>query len=243
MLDDPILNAWQDAQTLAPKQKYAVLRQLCNDIICAVKTQQLSLQQIDSYSQMLNQCIRIVGFPARFTVARTQLNLKRLALLGITPENIRIVVKKTGIVTTESACLGVGDPAMLTTEDKSVDLSTIRQKRRLVWDVGADGKYRIEIRLIDCPEPMLELKDYKNLAAATQIVQIDTPNGILNVSDSVAPESTGAFSIAIEPGLYNICTYLLISKSGNSKYVVVATTAGQEMNNDLEEFPRLEPCW
>jgi len=240
MHSDKITRDWNDAQDLPPRQKYAALRKLCNDIVSVVDHQELNLEQIDLYTRMLNSNIRVVGFPERFTSARAKLVFKRLALLGINPEHIQTIAKKVGTVNTESACIGAGDPSMLRSDDRCADTSTMTEKRRLLFGVGADGKYRVELRIVNCSQPVLTLKEYKQLSSATDIVQINVPAGIINVSDSIAANASGAFSINVEAGLYNLCAYLLMNRAGTGKHLVIAAKAESKIDNLISEIPSLD---
>lgn len=238
---ESIRETWEAVRQLEPKERSKALRSLGVRIAAAAESAEtLSSDEIGLYTEILLKLIKVTGFPQQFTAAVASLNLKQLGLLGIDPSTVAIVAKKRGSVSTESGCIGAGDrsefgPGAFT---GGIGLAALAEKRKFIVGVGGDGAYPVQLRLVDCPEPILRPAEYKRLLGATDVCQINVPSGTVLVSDPTAVGSS-VLSIVVRPGAYDVAIFVIDGRE-EPELVVVLAEARQHRDNAFTQVPLLD---
>src|SRR3989344_1799587 len=94
------------AKALSPQDKYNQFRQIAFSI--AEDIENIQLTEIDQALTLLNQVIKVIGFPQKLTRARSKLVLHKMTLLGLT--DIKVITKQNNTIPIESGTIIVGDP-------------------------------------------------------------------------------------------------------------------------------------
>lgn len=92
------------------------------------------------------------------------------------------------------------------------------------------GKARI--RLVNANEPVMDIKEYKNLQSSTPTVVISIESGVIGI--------LGAWSeleMNLEPGNYKICAYYLKKIAAN--FLIVLCKTNEDATNDLKSLSEL----
>ncbi|OGE31843.1 hypothetical protein A2631_01815 [Candidatus Daviesbacteria bacterium RIFCSPHIGHO2_01_FULL_44_29] len=138
--------------------------------------------------------------------------------------NIQILKEDKGNVSIESGTVFIGDPSAL--PDFSIwpeitenGLKELTEKGiGLFMNPGADGTYRVVLRLVDGQSPVLKKEEYKKVVMSSE-AELETPSGVICVSDMYNSEHDTSTKMDVDSGRYKVGAYY--QDDGKSEMFIV----------------------
>lgn len=235
-----IITKWDEAKNLDPRKKYSVLKSLCTEIIGNIKNRSVDPDCIDAFIPMLSAASKVSDSSPRYGIAKSQLTVLKLANLGVDVDSVTVLQKKSKIICLESATFGLGDPELIEEKNLEISVDPINEGRRFFFSTGGDGKYKLEVRVLDTPIPVLSSAEYKLLLSSTGVSQIEVKSGYFLAGDACNTDSKKGLVLSLGPGLYNISAFLLGGKSGPTSYVAILGKALEKTQSSVNCVETLE---
>jgi hypothetical protein len=162
----------------------------------------------------------------------SKLSRIRLERRGIT-ELPLISTTRSRVVGTDAACFALADrPLPGGWPDTSAALTAMNAGRYALAELGADGGYSACLRLVDAPEPFLDLSEYAKILDVTSPFAIHVETGTLMFG--AAENLAAGVALALENGRYIGSVTALRSGRGTK---LVATVVRSEA--EVEPFHTL----
>lgn len=193
------------------------------------------------YRDVLARTAMVHSFPQDVRRILSKVTIRWLAAAGIGEP--ALIARGKGRVATETACVALGDvgAAPDATDDpwsEGALVAWMRAGRRLVVSTGYDGVLRGEIRILECAEPVLDLPEYRRLAASSPTIVLDVPTGRIGLADMAAmaspwrrPPSTPCLAIEVPPGRYKACIFGFSTRRSDSVVAVLCRTDSAPAND------------
>lgn len=216
---------WKNALSLNPKDKYKKIQEIAFQVSGDEFVSKVENTDIDLCINIINQAVKVDGYPQKYAKGLALLIAKKLSLTG--DDKAEIISKESGQVSTESGVISIGDP----TFEDSIDLNDVDDKnlleitnqgKRLFFTTGGDGTYDVQLRLIKATEPVLTPSEYKLVVGSTETVILQVSSGKISVGD--IHFTTEDISMTIPTGNFKVRTYLFETKDFRSYYVVFTNT-------------------
>ena len=231
---------WKNALSLNPKDKYKKIQEIANQVSATDFVNNIEAADIDLCINIINQAIKVDGYPQKYSKGLALLIAKKLAING--DDKAEVISKVSGSVSIESGVVSIGDPTLENSiilndfDDKNL-LEITNQAKRLYFSTGGDGTYDVQLRLIKAMEPVLAPSEYKLVAGSTETVILQIPSGKISVGDIHLTSED--ISMDITSGNYKVCTYLFATKDFRSYYIVFIQTDLPAVNQS-DRISRLE---
>jgi hypothetical protein len=165
--------------------------------------------------------------------------LSKLRLDALGCANARIIAEARKTVPVDTGCLAASAVPSLTPDswigpNVSV-LAAMNRGEFFLIGLGADGRYRVSVRIVDAPEPVLKPDEYKLLDGATDIGVLRIANKELRCG---APENMEiAAKVAAPNGLMKVQLFRL-SRANTEKFILIGCAAN-EAPTPLEQIPEI----
>jgi hypothetical protein len=237
-----IINEWNNLSSLVPKDKYEKIKELAHQIVEEVKNNQFAEADIDTYIKILNQAIKVSGFPQKYLKTQAMLISKKLVLSG--DDKAEIVSKNFHVVNVEGGMISVGDPSIESSttlndfSNKSL-LEITNQGKRLYFSTGGDGSFEVQLRIVKAHEPVLSEKEYKLVLGSTEMIILEVPSGVIAVGD-IGSLDKSELKATVGPGNYKVCAYLFDTHNNFRAYYVVCTPTDLAATNTSNFIINLE---
>ena len=227
---------WLAISKLNPKEKYKRLKALSFQLDLS---EQMSLEDIELYTNIINSAKKIAGFPGQLNKKLQQLSHLRLKLLGVDLSDLKIILKENFIMNVEAAAIGIADQAFLKQGiefDKEKIKQVIHLGQRLCFSTAADGSFNVQVRIINLDYPVFPEKENKTLIDYSDILTLEVPTGILTITDSfsVFPQKI----IKVPPGQYRVCFNL--NKQYNYIICLAKISSENQIIKNETEIPILQ---
>jgi hypothetical protein len=221
---------------LNPKEKYRKFKELSFKLEIH---DQLSLEEIELYKQVIESAKKIVGFPGSLNKKLQQLSGLRLKHLGIKLEDLKTILKINFDITLNTAVVGLADKLYfsLNINDHMKEVALlISQGKCLFFSTGYDGIVKIQVRVVNLEYPVFSVKEQKTLLGCSETLDLDMPTGTLVIGDYISdiPQKV----IEIPPGQYRVCFNL--DKGENYIICMAKITSENRQITNNPEIPHIE---
>lgn len=149
-------------------------------------------------------------------------------VLGIDVHSIEILLKKNFLLALESATVAIGDREHLGEGWIDREKSAIQSGKLIFFSTGANGVYRLQIRVVNAPEPILSPREYNRVGQVAGPYNLSVPSGEIAFSDFCCKE--GAKTFKIIPGNYKVTIFVYHIKDDFSYYICFAPTTDSAQN-------------
>lgn len=239
-----IKQEWEKIQLLDIKNRFKSMRQISHDICEIYKKNDIELEQLVFYIEVLRQVNKIHDIP-RSKRSLSKMIATWLELTG--HSEAKIIKKISGKINTETASIAIGDPACKKSvvdaynnyTEKNV-INVINEAKAYIFSTGFDGPHDVQIRIIDSAEPVLSSKEFKCVVNSTETAIIDIPTGHVAVADPYFLDTENSrLYVAVEPGHYKVCVYFFYIRSKVESFYIVLCKTNNEAKNNLSKLPEL----
>lgn len=227
---------WKVIQTLNPKHKYRDLKKLCFSLELSSKP---TVEEIDFFSFLIARSVKTLGSPGKLKKKLAELALAKCRVLGIAIESIENSLKKNFKLQLNTATVGIGDQLHLDKDWFEKEKDAVESGKVIFFHTAADGLHHIQLRVVQAPEPILTIKEYKRIGSVSSSYIIHVPSGKIAISDFCLKDTARIFEVP--PGNYKVMIYLFYMKVNISYYVCLAPTTECAKNTVVQDaIPTLE---
>jgi hypothetical protein len=239
---DDLWQQTQNALKLTAKERFAKLKQIGFKTLALFnENKDPTLEELKVYADILRIVLKIpLEFP-RLNTGLSKIIAKTLPMIGC--EKPKIIKKISKVIEPFAGLVGICDKSFgLATDDFDFgeSLKLINEGKIYLFLTPFGEIFNLQVRVIDAPEPVLTMRDYKKVVKSSSPVIISVPTGKLYVDDgSVNGGDKPEMEISVEPGNYKCQVYLFEFPRGRLHYdfsytVVLSKTEKQAVNNECE---------
>jgi len=227
--------------TLPPPQKYKMGRLISAETVAMLNKTDHSLDDLNLYEEILREAVKLINFPSACKAGLSKIAFLRLQVMGI-PEP-KISLKKNIELPTDIANFVIRDPTLpeySLEETKVQTLTRMNNGEFFCFSTGADGWFNVQLRLVEGPEPILTLKEYKRVQESSQEAIIQIPSGKIIISgygnEAISEDATLAGSLEVPPGFYKMRVFVFTFPTDDFSYYVVFARTDKFTPNALLEI-------
>ena len=217
-----LIQNWEQAKSFPMRDRIKALRSLGFEAatLFSDEHETLTSEQILYLSKILSDMISIQSFGKNYAVIRNKMIAEYLNKSKVSEPHI--LLKKN---IQRSSVDG-----MVYVIDASIKVDLFRDEEELIKSMNCHEAFyfdtddkELELRIVECPEPILFLKEFKSVVASTfEPGIIHCPTGKLIIADSC--NLSDETIIQIQPGFYKIAAYIIKKKSNYLCVIVVSKT-------------------
>lgn len=142
-------------------------------------------------------------------------------------ENIEMITEVKGSVAVEGGTITVSDVGFNKDLVEEGEMVMAMQNGEAVYiGTGGDGGFGIRIRLVNCPEPVLEAKEFKKILAGSKTYLLNVPSGKVKVW------ANNSVEMDVPSGVYKTAIYLR-NEAKFFGYVIVFAPADKFIKNEV----------
>lgn len=242
MSSETLIEETKKALALPPRERFVRLKAIGFQAISEYKTApELPPEDIKKYIEILRLVVQIPSPPAIYNKWISTMTVSYLKLNGC--ENPTILFKKSTSILIECGTISFGDrsfeflPGEFNFFDEAY-IQLINNGKLYSFSTGGDGEFNIQVRIIEAPEPVLSLKEYKNVVLAGPCVTLHFPTGRLAIDDGIVYKgSNSALEFNIAPGNYKSQVFLLKFRGYVYSYYIVLAKTHEPASNHETNMP------
>ena len=235
-----LLNETKKASTLPYRERSVRLKALGFQAINAYKAApEPNLEDIKKYIDVLRIVTQMPYPPSSYNMWLAKMTVSYLQLIGY--EDSKPLLKKSASILLESGTVGFGDRSFEVSIDQVTGkykeyIDLINEGKCYFFSTGSDGEAKFQIRIIDFPEPVLSVKEYKSVISTSACVILQVPTGRLAISDGLMIKGIASpFEFDIAPGNYKSQVYLCRFRGHVFSYnIVLAKTNEKAVNQEYD---------
>lgn len=246
MKTDELWQKTEKALTLTAKDRFKQLKQIGFEVTTLFdNSKDLTLQELQQCIKILKVVLKVPADPMRTNKYITKIILQTLSLRGY--DNPKIIYKKTFKLNLITPLVVCGDKSYADYYASSLypTYPIVNEGKIFEFDTECHGLTKLQIRIVDIPEPVLTPNEYKKIVGETPAVIIHVPTGNLVIdSGDISPIGKFSIEIVVTPGNYK-CQAFIYNPSKtdifNDYYYLVLAKTEEEAINHLLDTPRLVP--
>lgn len=240
MSSEELLKKIQKALSLAPRERFKILKQLGFEALEEFKSlKDPNVGELNDYKEIFSIVSRVPSISSKFQIALAKVINKYLHALGC--DNPQILLKKSTTIELESASIAIGDQSYADTFESLTDIELINSGKAYFFSTGSDGIFNIQLRVVEAPEPVLTSKEYKNVVAASPMVILSFPTGKLAIDDGRIFASKNSIEESIIPGNYKCQVFIFRFPNDDYSFYIVLSKCENNALNKESEIINLEP--
>lgn len=244
MDSESLLNETKKALELPYRERSVRLKALGFQAINAYKSApEPVLEDIKRFIEILRIVTQMPHPPSGYNLWLSKMTVSYLQLTGC--ENPTVFFKKGVTLILGSGTIGFGDRTFEVTSEgfqaREKDfLDLMNSGKSYFFSTGSDGDHKVQVRVIDAPEPVLSVKEYKSVLLSSPRIILNIPTGRLVIDDCVILQGIASpVEIGIPPGHYKCQVYLCRFRGHIFSYYIVLTLTDEEATNHEHEIVRL----
>ena len=217
-----LVQDWEKSKNLPVQKRIKAIRTLGFEAVTLFFDEQkaLTANQLLCLIKILGDMISIQTFGNNYAAIRNKMMAKYIEKSNVTKPQVLLKCSILRASTFGTVYIG----------DVSINVDVSRDEKELVDSMNRHEAFyfntddeEIELRVIECPEPILSLKEFKKVVASTfEPGTIHCPTGELLLNDS-----NNLFEgkvIRVEPGFYKIAAYIIKQRLKYSCIIVAVKT-------------------
>lgn len=233
-----LLDETKKALALPYRERSVRLKALGFQAINAYKSaSEPILEDIKRYMDILRIVTQMPHAPSSYPMWLSKMTVSYLQLNGC--ENPKVLLKKSASILLESGTVSFGDrssevsPDHITATEKEY-IKLVNTGKCYFFSTGSDGEAKLQIRMIDSPEPVLSVKEYKSVVSTSPCVILNFPTGRLVIDDGLIIKGIASpLEFEITPGHYKAQVYLCRFRGYLFYYyIVLAKTDAEAVNQE-----------
>lgn len=240
LLPEHLRTEFEQSLTLPMRDKIKSFRRLGDEALNTfTKLKEHSLENLILYERIMTEAVKYHSFPQGYAAGLNKIRASRFKMMNLLEP--RVISKKSGTISVNTATIAIHDASLDFTESVDSDeqlLAKMNEGQLFCFNTGSDGLFSLQVRVVDGPEPILSMKEYKQVGGAIVkpgIVKI--VSGKLGITDLGPPQEVWA---TVAPGTYKVNVFAYpFSREEYGYYIVLAHTNTHECSH-YQEIERLE---